>query len=61
MNNAEPKRLHGNNAKIDPKKKVESLYQSNMVILSDSKEGVTPVVDDDDVEYARRFAEENKK
>lgn len=55
------KKLHGNHAKIEPKKHVESLYQSNMVTLSNRKQDETPLVNDDDVAYARRFVEENKK
>lgn len=55
------KNLHGNKAKVDPKGHVESLYQSNMVTLSNRKDHETPVVDDENVEYGRRFVEENKK
>lgn len=59
--NKEKRLLHGNNAKIDPKTEVTSLYQSNRVTLSSRREDETPLVDDDNVEYARRFSEENKK
>jgi hypothetical protein len=53
--------LHGNRAKIDPKKQIESLYATNRVTLSDHKAHETPIVEDDDVEYSRRFVEENEK
>lgn len=55
------KLLHGNSAKIDPAKDVTSLYQQNLVTASDKKDHETPLVDDENVEYARRFVEENKK
>jgi hypothetical protein len=57
----EPRKKHGNRAKIDPESQIASLYATNRVTLSDHKEHETPVVSDDDVAYARRFAEENKK
>ena len=43
--------LHGNKAKIWPQKHVESLYQANIALGTD----------DEDVEYARSFVNENKK
>lgn len=55
------KRLHGNRAKIDSKQSVESLYRSNRVTLTSHKDHETPLVEDDDVAYARNFVEENKK
>lgn len=61
MPDKQPKKLHGNRAKVDEAKQVESLYQSNRAVLSSRREDETPLVDDDNVEYARRFVEENKK
>ena len=54
------KTLNGNNAKIDPEKHVESLYQANMVTTAKEENGV-PVSSDENVEYVRIFANENKK
>lgn len=55
------KALHGNNAKVDPQKKVVGRFVTNTVTMSDRKDHETPIVDEDDVEYAKKFVEENKK
>lgn len=59
--NPKGKALHGNSAKIAPKKHVSSLYQANRVTISDHKDHETPMVDDDDVAYAKSFVDENHK
>lgn len=56
-----PEKRQGNDTKADLTKKISPLYESNMVTLSNRKENETPLVDDENVEYARRFVEENKK
>ena len=53
--------LNGNNAKIDPKKHIESLYQSNMVTTAQEHKDGVPISPDENVEYVRNFANENKK
>jgi hypothetical protein len=55
------KLLHGNNARIHPRKHVESLYQTNLVTYSEETEGETPVSSDENVAYAKKFVDENKK
>jgi hypothetical protein len=55
------KALHGNRAKIDPKKQIASLYEMNRVTMAEHKAHETPIVNDDNVEYAKHFVEENKK
>lgn len=57
----QPEELRGNKTKVDPKSKIEPLYITNTVTMSDRKDHETPVVDDDNVSYARKFQEENKK
>ena len=56
-----PKELHGNNAKVAPNKKIEGAYVTNTVTMSNKKNCKTPIVQQSNVEYARKFAEENKK
>ena len=58
-----PKELHGNKAKIDPKAKVQSLYESNLITTSPSQEKEThvAVIPDEQVEMARNYVDENKK
>ena len=55
------KTLHGNHAKIDPSKAIESLNQSCLVTASDHVEHGSPIVDEENVRYAKKFVEENKK
>lgn len=54
-------KLHGNHAKIDPKKKITGDYITNAVTLFQKKEGETPVADDEAVDLAREFSQENQK
>jgi|GEM_PF-2830809 len=61
MNTNKEEKLHGNSAKVDPKKKITGAYITNRVTMSRRKEDETPLVEDDDVEYARQFSKENKK
>ncbi len=60
-NNKKPKVIHGNNAKVSPNSKIEPLYSTNTVTLSNKKKHETPIVEDSNVSYARNFSEENKK
>lgn len=53
--------IHGNKAKVDPGSNKVPEYLTNTVTMSDRKKHETPVVDDDNVAYARKFVEENKK
>lgn len=53
--------LHGNKARVSKDKKVVPLYLTNAVTMSDTKEEETPLVDEENVELAREFSEENKK
>lgn len=55
------KKLHGNHAAINPCKHVDSMYQNNLVTVHDHCENETPIVDEKNVRYARKFVEENKK
>ena len=56
-----PKELHGNRAKIDPAKPIVGRNIMDAVTMSDHKKRETPIVSDENVAYARKFAEENKK
>jgi len=58
---AEKKKLHGNQARVDPEKKIEGMYATNAVTISNRKERETPLVDDENVSLARDFSMENKK
>jgi hypothetical protein len=55
------KERHGNNAKIQPDKHVESLYQSNMAVQEGRIRPEDQAQQDEQVSYARKFVEENKK
>lgn len=57
----EPDKLRGNSAKIDPAKKIIGLNVTNTVTMSEKTIHGTPVVDDENVAYAKKFVEENKK
>lgn len=57
----QPKDLHGNYAKINPGKNVVPLFTTNTVTMSEQKEHETPIVEDSNVEYARKFSKENQK
>lgn len=59
--NKKDQALHGNSAKIDPAGAVTSLYQSNTVTMSDRKQHETPLVDEKNVEYIKKFVEVNEK
>ena len=48
-------------AKVDHKKKINGIMQGNTITMSDKNRDGTPIVDDDDVQYARNFVNENKK
>ena len=53
--------LRGNQTRVNPSGHIEPLYASNTVTLSNKKSDETPAVDDANVEYAKKFVEENKK
>lgn len=54
--------LHGNTAKIDPKKDITGLYTTNTVTMKkESGRGNTPVIGDENASHARHFGEDNKK
>jgi hypothetical protein len=55
------KERHGNNAKIQPDKHVENLYQSNMAVTEGRIRPEDLAQQDEQVSYARKFVEENKK
>lgn len=57
--------LHGNQARIDPNKKIDPVYQtltltSKQTSTVNSKEPVTPVIEDN-VILAKEFVDENHK
>ena len=56
-----PKELHGNRAKIDPATPVVGRDITNAVTMPDHKKRGIPVVSDENVAFARKFAQENKK
>jgi hypothetical protein len=58
---AKKKERHGNNAKIQQGKHVESLYQSNMAVQEGRIRPEDQAQQDEQVSYARKFVEENKK
>jgi hypothetical protein len=58
---AKKKERHGNNAKIQQGKHVESLYQSNMAVTEGRIRPEDGAQRDEQVSYARKFVEENKK
>ena len=55
------KELHGNNAKIDPKKKVISQYSTNMAATIGKETEHNADLRDESLTYAKHFVEENKK
>lgn len=55
------KEIHGNNAKVDKNSKIEPAFIASTVTMSDKKKHETPLVEDSNVAYARKFIEENKK
>lgn len=58
----QPNKLHGNSAKVDPEQHIESEYATNSVTRSARrKNGVPFLTSQEDVEYAKKFVEENKK
>ncbi|WMJ22584.1 hypothetical protein RBG61_11380 [Paludicola sp. MB14-C6] len=57
--------LHGNHARIDPKKKINPVYQtltltSKQTSTENSKDPVTPVIEDN-VILAKEYVDENHK
>ena len=54
MSAQNPKGLHGNAAKVDPNKKIESLYQTNLIGVAERFENGVPIVSDENAEYARK-------
>ena len=56
-----PRKLHGNAAKIDPKKHVESVFQTNPVTPSVKAPDGSPISPKGDIDTARSFQQENKK
>lgn len=57
----QPKKLHGNNAKVEPGSKVVPSFLTNTVTMSQKKQHETPIVEDSNVAYARKFSQENQK
>lgn len=57
----QPKKLHGNSAKVNPAGKVVPAFLTNTVTMSQEKNHETPVVEDSNVAYARKFSQENQK
>ena len=53
-----PDKLHGNAARIDPKKDVESLGQTFILGEAQGHEHETPVVSDKNVQYGRKLNHE---
>ena len=56
-----PNKLHGNAAKIDSKKHVEGVFQTNPVCPSVKAPDGSPISTQGDIEAAREFQQENKK
>lgn len=56
-----PKKLHGNSARVSPDSKPVPAFLTNTVTMSQKKDHETPVVEDSNVEYARKFSQENQK
>lgn len=61
MANSKPDSLHGNGAKVEPDRKIVPQFLTNTVTMSREKKHETPLVDDSNVEYARKFSQENQK
>lgn len=55
------KEIRGNETKVDTNSKIDPLYITNTITMADRKKNETPIVDDDNVAYARKFQEENEK
>lgn len=55
------KKLHGNNAKIKPGKKLEGLNTTNMAVTEGKISPGEAEQMDELTEYTRTFSEENKK
>ena len=56
-----PDKLHGNAAKVNPKKHVESVFQTNPVTPSVKAPDASPISPQGDIEAARDFCKQNKK
>lgn len=57
-----PLTLHGNKARVDPKKKLTGAYETNPVTASRRKEGEPPAaVDEQNADRAREFSQENQQ
>ncbi len=63
MKKDKEKTLHGNQAKIDPRKNIAPLFLTNSVTQCTgmAKDGVTPIVGDDLVKLAKESVDENHK
>jgi hypothetical protein len=55
------KKLHGNMARIDPKKHVDSRNITNMTLVDGRISPEQDVQLHEQIEYSRRFVDENKK
>lgn len=55
------KAIHGNNARIDEHKHIESLYQMNAVTAIDHIDDETPIPSDSNVKAAKKFVDQNHK
>lgn len=56
-----PEKLHGNHARINPKKHVDGTFITNMAALSSAGYVQNEDEMEDAVEYAKTFVDENKK
>ena len=61
MEDKNPKILHGNRAKVDPKKHQESYFAGSMVIMQNTNDDKTESEREDSVKYSKNYVEENKK
>lgn len=57
----QPKKLHGNSARVSQDSKVVPAFLTNTVTMSQKRDHETPVVEDSNVAYARKFSKENQK
>ena len=61
MMSERPNETHGNKTKAKNIKNIVPEFIVSTTVMSDRKDRETRVVDDDNVEYAKKFVEENKK
>jgi len=61
VSDRDEKILHGNQAKLDKKKKIKGAFETNSAVMPGEMEGKSSILSDVMAEEARDFVNENKK